>query len=216
MARGHKLVAVIGVACTFVCIGVDGIGVGGIGMVPTRAVADELAEDQVIVAFEPQLTGEAARDFARRVAIDDTFTVYLIAGALAVPTRGFSFSLGISEAANIAVSEVRSFGDVFVDQNSIGTVLSVSVILETGCFDRDVQAILAEIDLVRLGIEVPLQIQLGGFPYAPQQSPEYLDCQGAAVAFDDSLAQQLAVQVPAPVPVAQQTWAVVKDLYRSP
>lgn len=206
MAHGKRFVAVLGAVSTLACI----------WMTPLRGLAGELAEEQVVLAFEPQLTGNPAQDFARPVGSGETFTVYLIAGALPVPTQGFSFSLGISEAANITVGEVRTIGDVFAGQNSIGTVVSVSVSVEAGCLDRNVEAVLAEIDLTRVGIEVPLQIQLGSSPYGSPKPPEYLNCQGDGMPFDDSLAQQLAVQVPAPVPVSRPTWATVKSLYRFP
>lgn len=206
MAHGKRFAAVLGTISALACI----------GMAPLRALAGELLEGQVVLAFEPQLTGDPAQDFARPVGSGETFSVYLIAGPLPVPTQGFSFSLGFSEATNITVGEVRSFGDVFASQNSIGTVVSVSVSVQAGCLDRNAEAVLAEIDLTRVGIEVPLHIQLVGSPYGSPKPPEYLNCRGDGMPFDDSLAQQLAVQVPAPVPVSQPTWATVKSLYRSP
>ncbi len=176
----------------------------------TSAVAQELEPGQIVLAYQPQLSGDPAQDFARPVASGEVFTVYLIAGPLPQSARGFNLGIGISEAANILLGKVRAVGEVLADQNSIGTFLGVRVSIET-CRAFAEQTVLAEIDLIRLGQAIPLQLHLGG-DYEPAEPPEFLNCAGSAVAFDDSRAQPLSVD--APVAVEASTWAAVKNVYR--
>jgi hypothetical protein len=202
----HTVASVLGLAAIIV----------GIGFAPMWAVASDLSQGQLVVAFEPQLTGDAARDFVRAVGTNDTFTVYVIAGPLLAPSRAFSFGLGISEGANIAVNEVRSFWFAEVSADQIDAVVSVFVTVHPRCFDLGSQAVLAEVDLVRVGREIPVQIQLGSFLFGLSQPPALESCQGVVMFFDDSVAPPLSVEAPAPVPVSRPSWAAVKNLYRLP
>jgi len=177
-----------------------------------------LTRGQIVVAFGPELTGDPGKDFSRTVGSGESLTLYVIAGSLPLPARRFSFGLGISASQNLVMEEVRSFGFARVEasQTDLGTIVRVAVNAGVTCFDVGSDAVLAEVDLVRTGEEVPVEIQLGGFLYEASAPPEMESCQGVGFSFDDSMAQPLSVLAPGTTPVEQAGWARMKSLYRSP
>jgi len=198
----------------FVALAVLALG-GDFGLPPG---AWALSRGQVVVAFGPELTGDPQNDFSRALGSGETVTLYVIAGSLPLPARRFSFGLGISESQNLVMQEVRTFGFAHVEasQSDLGTIVRVAVDAAPTCFDVGSDAVLAEVDLVRTGEEVPVGIHLGSFLYETSSPPEMESCQGVAFFFDDSMAQNLSVLASGPTSVTQTGWAMMKSLYRSP
>jgi hypothetical protein len=176
----------------------------------------ELSPGQVVVAFGPELTGNPTEDFSHAAGTGDTVSVYVISGRLLAPAKYFSFGLGISESSNLKVCAVRSFRFAQVNsiQTDFDTIVRVAVSSQPICFDLEEQSVLAEVDLVRTGDEVPVRIQLGNFLYETDSPPEMESCRGAGLAFDDSIAQPLSVEPPVATPIAETGWTTIKSLYR--
>ena len=170
---------------------------------------------QLVAAFNPQLTGDPLVDFNRGVGEGETFTIYLISGALPESIVGYRFGFEISQSAAAMLTEVRTLGNVSAFQNSIGTFVSADVTAAGPCFDVTAGTVIAEIDFVRhAGAPDELSVRLVSW-IDPQAPPDYQTCGGATVVFDDSAAPTLTITRPA-VPVESVSWGVVKSLYNSP
>lgn len=183
-----------------------------VGATATRA--EGLDPGQVVLAFVPELTGDAAVDFSRPVDRGETFTLYLIAGPLPESVLGYSFDIRISEAANLVSGEVRAPGDVVAYQNSIGNTIFVAVSFDPVCHDFAGSSVLAEIDVRRHGEPAELELTLGPAQDSSDPRPAYRSCANDVVPFDDSAAPTLTVAPPAAVAAKSTSWDVVKWVYR--
>lgn len=176
--------------------------------------AEGLEPGQVVLAFVPALTGDAAVDFSRPLKNGETTTLYLIAGPMPESVRGYSFDIRISEAANLASGEVRAPGEVAAHQNSIGNAIFVAVSFDPACRGLAGESVLAEIDVTRHGEPVDLRLTLGPSHDSPDPKPAYRACSNDVVPFDTSAASTLTVAAPDPVAVHDASWDVVKRIFR--
>ncbi|MEE9270753.1 MAG: hypothetical protein V3V49_10890 [Candidatus Krumholzibacteria bacterium] len=176
------------------------------------ATVVEPGEGQIVVAFNPQLTGDPAQDFTREVGQGEAFTIYVISGSLPERVTGYRFGFQFSEAAAVVLTEVRSPGDVAAWQNSIGNFVAAEVTFPAACFDITSGMVIGEVDLELTREAGTMTVRVMGWN-GPLEKPDYKTCGGVRVDYDDSASAVLSITPPAQVPVENVSWGLVKFLF---
>lgn len=172
----------------------------------------QTGEGAAVIAFVSSLSGDPQQDFVREVAPGETFTVYVISGALPEMSSGYRIGLVLSEAATAALIEVRSLGSAIADQNSIGTFATAIVTVPPGCVAIDDGTVIAELDFLMHAPAIDFSIRVAGLNDT-QSPPDYQTCAGLTIPFDVSEASLLSIKRPGQVPVKTVSWGSMKHRF---